>query len=79
MDGKTAEIFQNYFITKINKRTTRNTGLLIEMPIIKLEFFRKSFAYSGAKIFNSLPLDIRDEDEFNSFSKKVKKCFGSIL
>ena len=75
LDGSTSEEFNNYFNLKNQARPTRSTGPLIEMPIIKLEFFRKSFKYSGAKNFNNLPLEIREEENFNKFLVKVNSHF----
>ena len=47
------------------------------MPVIKLEFFRKSFRYSEAKIFNNLPAEIREENNFNKFLVKVNSHFST--
>ena len=77
LDGSTFEEFNNYFPLKNQARATRNTGPLIEMPVIKLELFRKSFRDSGAKIFNNLPAEIREENNFHKFLVKVNSHFST--
>ena len=39
---------------------TRNNNKLLKLPKVKLEFGKKSLRFQGAKIFNSLPIAIRD-------------------
>jgi len=75
LDGNASDAFKNYFIIKNHVRMTRNTGVLIEMPVIRLEFFRKSFKYSGAMFFNNLPAEIREENNFNTFLTKINNHF----
>jgi hypothetical protein len=71
MDGSTCENFKNYFTINNHQRNTRNAGYLLNLPRIKLEFLRKSFAYSGAKLYNDLPVNIRKERDFNTYLTKI--------
>ena len=75
MDGNTCENFNNYFTTNDHQRVTRNAGYLLNLPILKLEFARKSFAYSGAKLYNDLPVNIRKETNFNKYLTKVNDFY----
>ena len=52
------EDFENYFELMGNK--TRNKNSLIRIPVIKLECTKKSFYFSGASIFNSLPINLSE-------------------
>ena len=64
LDGKDSDAFQNYFNTN-HVGTTRNTDVLIKIPAIQLELFRKSFKYSRAMFYNKVPTEIREENNLN--------------
>ena len=44
----------------------------IDIPKLNLEFSKKSFLYSGAKLWNDIPLDIRNSPTVLTFKKKLK-------
>ena len=46
------------------------TDLTIKKP--KTEFLKKTFGYSGAVLWNSLPQDAKRADSFKSFRRKAK-------
>ena len=47
-------------------KNTRNNGLSVKVPKVRLEFGKNSFHYQGAKIFNELPI------EFRSITSRLK-------
>ena len=49
-----------------------NDQSLLEVPKAKTETFKKSFSYSGAALWNSLPKNIRDIDNICEFKVKLK-------
>jgi len=51
------ENFNNYF--DVMQNNTRNRNRLLRLPPAKLESYKKSFRFYGAKEFNSLPADTR--------------------
>ena len=65
--GLNCDNFKNYFELMVN--STRNKNTLIRLPRVKLESFKKSFSFYGAKIFNELPRDIRRAETRNEFLK----------
>ena len=75
LDGKSNDNFNDYF--QINKHTklTRNSNKLLKLPSIKLEFGKKSFRFQGAKIFNDLPLEIRESADAADFRKRLTAHF----
>ena len=75
LDGKSNDNFNDYF--QINKHTklTRNGNKLLKLPSIKLEFGKKSFRFQGAKIFNNLPLEIRESEDAADFRKRLAAHF----
>jgi hypothetical protein len=56
----------------IHSRTLRSTDskLNIYQPKPKVEFFRKSFNYSGSKIWNEIPISIRSAQSLQNFKHK---------
>ena len=59
--------FQEYF--KINKHNlgTRNKKIFLQIPKINLEIAKNSFFFIGAKLYNLLPIDIKESiDDFES-------------
>ena len=65
------EDFQNYF--DLMRNNTRNKDILIRISSIKLECTKKSFYFTGASLFNSLPAPQRRADTFLEFSNYFSK------
>ena len=72
-----SQIFDNYFRTQSYERATRNNNTLIEIPLLKLEVAKQSFYVAGAKIFNSLPIEIRLTKDFKTFRSLIFHHFQS--
>ena len=62
IEGEICNNFRNYFEINQHTKSTRISGTLLKLPNLKLEFFRRSFCYSGAKLYNELPREIRQVD-----------------
>jgi hypothetical protein len=75
LDGDTCDPFQSYFIINQHRHHTRNQDSLLKLQRINLELGRETFYYSGAKLYNNLPLSIREEKHLSTFSEKVHKHF----
>jgi len=73
LDDEVCTQFKGYFKINHHSRTTRNSNTLMKLPKVKLEFFRKSFKFQGAKIFNDLPLSIRSSQ--NNFYSLMSRYF----
>lgn len=52
-------------------RSVSNRNFVIPKPNINL--FRNSFSYSGALVWNSIPLTIKNSDSVEAFTKKCLK------
>ena len=63
--------FNSYFENNVTGINTRNSNCLLKLPKVK----KQSFFYSGSKIYNDLPIDIRKEVDFNKFLKKLRHNF----
>ena len=77
LDNKVIEPFKNYFQLIEHPIRTRNISKIICLPKIKLEYARKSFAFTGAKVYNMLPLEAR-EMQATDFALFLKKHFSWI-
>ena len=76
LDKDVCENFQGYFEVNTHNLCTRNSGTLLKLPKVRLEFSRSSFFYLGAKIYNELPVAIRREADIGAFRKLVDEHFG---
>ena len=72
MIGEVCSNFIEYFHLKKHLYNTRNNNIQVELPSIKLEFARKGFFFMGAKIYNELPAEIRQEENLNLFKNKIR-------
>ena len=70
------ENFFDYFTLNMHRKNTRNNGLLLKLPHVRLEFERKAFYFQGATLFNSLPKPIREIDDFNEFKCALNLYFN---
>mgnify|MGYP002804401586 CR=1 FL=1 len=49
----------------------RGSSTLLQLPFPKTENLKKSFCYDGAKLWNSLPADMRDSDTLPTFINAI--------
>ena len=55
------------YITHEHRQLRSSSSNLLHMPQPKLEIFRRAISYSGPKVWNSLPLNIRNAPSLNQF------------
>ena len=72
-----SQIFDNYFCMQSHERATRNNNTLVEIPLLKLEVGKQSFYVAGAKILNSLLIEIRLTKDFKTFRSLICDHFQS--
>ena len=63
------EAFQN--LNTIHDHNLRGSSTRFYIPRPKTESLKKSFQYSGAKLWNQIPEEIRNSVSYNSFCKKL--------
>ena len=68
-------VFRDYFHTMNNN--TRNKNCIIRLPAAKLEAYKKSFQFNGAKVFNSLPYKCRAATSLDNFIKSYDEFYCS--
>ena len=72
LDQHICNNFFNYFTINQTVKVTRNNSTFLTLPKVKLNTARDGFFFMGAKIYNSLPLDIRNEENFSTFKEKFR-------
>ena len=53
------DIIKDHFIVQSHGKHTGNASKSLKVPKTRTEYARKSFSYTGKKIYNDLPLKIR--------------------
>ena len=75
LGNETAPVcFQSMFTLRCNTREEplRNTGIDMSIPKCKSEFRKKCFDYAGVKVWNDLPVEVRNSSSFIAFKRNVK-------
>jgi hypothetical protein len=72
IDGNVCTNFLNYFELNNNQKVTRNSGFLLKVPKVKLELAKCSFYFMGVKLYNSLPIEIRQAKAEVEFKNHLK-------
>ena len=67
--------FKGYFTKIEHNINTRNNGCSLKLPRAKLEFERRSFAFQGALVYNTLPLHLRNLNSRFLFKSNLKEFF----
>ena len=75
LHGDACSNFKDYFEIAKHVKNTRNSGYLLKLPKLKLEFYRGSFYYMGATLYNSLPRSIRMIDDLKDFKRALHQHF----
>ena len=71
LNGQVCMPFKIYFTLNKHPAGTRNQGLFLILPKVRLEFMKRSFFYSGASMFNGLPKKTREISETRDFKKSL--------
>ncbi len=73
LDYKVIDPFRIYFQLIERSIRTRNSSKIIRLPMIKTEYARKCFSFTGAKEYNMLPLEAREmpTTDFLNFLRKT--------
>ena len=71
--GMTPDYLTSKFVSRdeITSYRLRNTENKIVLPLPRTNYLKKSFSYSGANLWNSLPHDLRSADSLHDFKRKT--------
>ncbi len=76
LDKEVCSDFQGYFDINNHCKRTRNNSILVKLPRVKLEFARKSFRFTAAKIYNDLPKHLRAAEDYKEFKNLLNGYLG---
>jgi len=72
LNGETSDYLSTKFIFRNDTSyRLRNSELRLALPQPRTDYVRKSFSYSGAALWNSLPADIRVSKTLGEFKTKL--------
>lgn len=75
LDQTICDNFHGYFAKIENSRNTRNNRVSLKLPAVRTEFAKKSSYFMAAKIYNTLPMNVRKIENFNIFCKEILVFF----
>ncbi len=79
LNGNTPTYLQNLFSVRGSEYNLRNFEMKLNLPKPQTNYLKRSFQYSGALLWNSLPENIRTLQSFAQFRKAVNKYYKKFL
>ena len=79
LDGKAPTYLQDLFSVRGTGYNIRNSEMRLNVPRPRTDYMKKSFCYSGAVLFNSLPQNIRKCQSLPQFRKAINKYYNDNL
>lgn len=68
----------NYFEFTKHTANTRKNQISVKLPRVKLSCAKKAFYFSGAKVYNGLPVEIHNIGDYDGFASKLEVHFLKI-
>ena len=75
LNGLVPNYLQNLFTHRCTSYNLRNQEYKITLPKPRTDFLKRSFSYSGAKLWNDLPLSIRSSSSLAKFKREINLIF----
>ena len=79
LNGEAPTYLQNLFTIRGTGYNIRNSEMRLNVPRPWTDYLKKSFCYSGAVLFNSLPQDITTCQSLPQFTKAIDKYYHDNL
>ena len=75
LNGMTPEYLRSSFVFRdnLNSYHLRNTENTLTLPQPRTVYLKKSFSFSGAQLWNSLPIELRQATSLNDFKTKLRR------
>jgi hypothetical protein len=77
LKGNIPSYLQDFFSVRDTGYNLRNPETRLNLPKSRKNYLKRSFCYSGAYLWNSLPQDIRKLQIFPQFKKAVDKYYNN--
>ena len=72
LDENTIEHFQTYFELLQHRIGTRNKNVSLKLPKVRTEYGKRSAKFIGAKVYNSLPLEMKKIEHYAKFKNDLR-------
>ena len=79
LNGLVPNYLQNLFTHRCTSYNLRNQEYKITLPKPRTDFLKRSFSYSGAKLWNDLPLSIRSSSSLAKFKREINLIFWWLV
>ena len=75
LHGMTLDYLRSRFVYRDNARAyrLRNTENKLVLPQPRTDYLKRSFLYSGAQLWNNLPVDLRQASSLTDFKSKLSR------
>ena len=75
LNGMTPEYLRSSFVVRdsLNSYHLTNTENTLTLPQPRTDYLKKSFSYSEAQLWNSLPIELRQATSLNDFKTKLRR------
>ena len=73
--GLAPEYLQDKFVNRVSNYFLRDSSNKFDVPLLRTNYLKNSFRYSGAVVWNGLPLTLRQAESIQSFKSGCKEFF----
>ena len=77
-NGMTPAYLEEIFVSNIGRSiyNLRTPRWNLALPAVKTNYYRNSFAYTGAKVWNALPDNLKGEKSTAAFKNKLESSIS---
>ena len=76
-NGLTPAYLQNLFSTHSTQYNLRDSEAKLELPKPRTNYGKRAFCYSGALLWNNLPINLRKSDSLGYFKREIDQLYSS--
>ena len=77
INGLTLVYLQNLLSTHSTQYNFRDSEAKLELPMPRTNYGKRAFCYSGALLWNNLPISLRKENSLGYFIREIGQLYGS--
>ena len=78
INGLNPEYLQNLFSTRSTRYNLRDSEAKLELPMPRTNYGKRAFCYSGALLWNKLPISLPKSDSLGYFKREIDQLYGSF-
>ena len=78
INGLNPEYLHNLFSTRSTRYNLRDSEAKFELPMPRTNYGKRAFCYSGALLWNKLPISLPKSDSLGYFKREIDQLYGSF-